>query len=470
MTQHRLPYQIDSDKIFLVNCSRLLNRLDPIFYNSNIDKFISGAYSSVKIKSVIISMKSGIGAGKNDQTDAKSGIIQIRPTNIDENGFLKFDKNIFIPDSIQTLKLQVGDVLFNNTNSQEWVGKTALLKEKLDLSCSNHITCIRVDKNKILPEFLWLILNVYQRNKIFYSICTNWNNQSGVGIDLLKSLEIPLPSLDIQQEMVSLYQNAYQQKQQKELEAKILLESIDEYLLKELDIKSPEKDNSLEKRVFITKFKDVTGGRVDTTVRMLSKYQKSLAYGKYKITKLGKVVNGIRTGSTPHASQAPYVDTGILFLRNSDIYNSEINFSDMKYVRKDLENELTYSFYGEIIICIAGTIGISAINNSCEKIAINQNVTSIDLKQDLVNKNYLNYFFNSQFSIDIVKIYSSIATILYINNNNLLNLRIPLPPLEKQNQIANHIHQIRSKVKLLKNEANKILEDAKQNIEKMILS
>lgn len=95
-------------------------------------------------------------------------------------------------DDVQFVKTVV--VLFNNTNSQEWVGKSAYFanEENRKKYTSNHITAIDVDRSKILPEYLWAILNMYQRHKVFYSICTNWNNQSGIGLDLLKSLHIPL--------------------------------------------------------------------------------------------------------------------------------------------------------------------------------------------------------------------------------------------------------------------------------------
>ena len=68
-----------------------------------------------KIKHVIQELKSGFGAGKQDQaTDELDGIIQIRPTNIDTNGSLKFDKNVFIPKSLisPSILLKKNDVLF----------------------------------------------------------------------------------------------------------------------------------------------------------------------------------------------------------------------------------------------------------------------------------------------------------------------------------------------------------------------
>lgn len=112
---------------------------------------------------------------------------------------LIFDKNIYVPFDAAMPSLQKDDVLFNNTNSQELVGKTAIYKGDIPYKFSNHITRIRVNREKIIPEFLWLILNMYQQREIFYAICTNWNNQSGVGTELLKSIKIPLPEMGIQQ-------------------------------------------------------------------------------------------------------------------------------------------------------------------------------------------------------------------------------------------------------------------------------
>ena len=70
------------------------------------------------------------------------------------------------------------------------------------MSCSNHITRILVDHKKILPKYLGLLLNLYQQNKVFYYLCINWNNQSGVGQDILRKLPIVLPNISKQQEIV----------------------------------------------------------------------------------------------------------------------------------------------------------------------------------------------------------------------------------------------------------------------------
>lgn len=207
-----------NNKVFLIKRSTLDGRIDPLFYYADIQKYTKCTYSE-RLANLAFSFTNGFAVGRQDQVEAENGILQIRPTNIDNNGRLKYDKNVYVPEMLDIPFVESGVVLFNNTNSQEWVGKTTYFanEENMRVYTSNHITAIDVDRSKILPEYLCAILNMYQRHKVFYSICTNWNNQSGIGLDLLKSLHIPLftndrkESLRRQQEIVDRINSIYQE-------------------------------------------------------------------------------------------------------------------------------------------------------------------------------------------------------------------------------------------------------------------
>ena len=205
-------------KVFILNRNMLEQRFDPLYYYADIKKYTHCTYSE-KLSDIAFSLTQGFAVGRQDQVEEGEGILQIRPTNIDNNGRLKYDKNVYVPEMDDVPFVESGVVLFNNTNSQEWVGKTAYFanEEKRKVYTSNHITAIDVDRSKILPEYLCAILNMYQRHNVFYSICTNWNNQSGIGLDLLKSLYIPLftndrrESLRKQQQVVDKINNIYRE-------------------------------------------------------------------------------------------------------------------------------------------------------------------------------------------------------------------------------------------------------------------
>lgn len=174
-------------------------RLDPLFYSRDIFHFIASLkYKPRTVFEVSEFLKTGFAAGKASQS--KTGgeaIIQIRPTNLGDQGKLKFEKNILIEarhaDENGDDLIQRGEVLFNNTNSQDLVGKSAYFDLPDRYFCSNHITRIKVKEAIINPRYLSLILNLYQHSKVFFNICTNWNNQSGVNAKLLGTLPIPLP-------------------------------------------------------------------------------------------------------------------------------------------------------------------------------------------------------------------------------------------------------------------------------------
>lgn len=190
--------ELDS-KINIISASDVTgSRLDPTYYLSNLEKFYSGKYPAHKLKAVIKSMDSGNGAGKQDQATPENGVIQIRPTNIANSGNLKYVKNIYVPIGYDKFLTDYGDVLFNNTNSQDMVGKTAIILSNDHYHFSNHITRIKVDKTFLNPLYLKEMFNSFRLHKVFYALCTNWNNQSGVGNDVLLNLKFPVPPLKFQ--------------------------------------------------------------------------------------------------------------------------------------------------------------------------------------------------------------------------------------------------------------------------------
>lgn len=201
---------IDNDLCFTTEVSKLSGlRWDPLYQSGNIYRFIDDTdYEFQTIAQVIDFLKSGFAAGKQDQSKKSDEVIQIRPTNLNRDRELKFTKNVYIDRALlQSRKADIllkDEVLFNNTNSQILVGKTALFNQNGEYFCSNHMTRIKVNQEKLIPQYLTYVLNLYQRQQVFFKLCTNWNNQSGVNVTVLGQVKIPLPSL-IQQQKIAEY-------------------------------------------------------------------------------------------------------------------------------------------------------------------------------------------------------------------------------------------------------------------------
>jgi type I restriction enzyme S subunit len=221
--------EVEVKKCFTVQIDELEKRLDPLYYSQELLNFIKHSKNKIMtIAEISDYIKSGFAAGKSDQDETSNGIIQIRPTNINDDRQLIFDKNIYIKQEDKNEKksylLNKREILFNNTNSQELVGKTVLFDLDGDYFCSNHITRIKVKEDIVNANYLALILNLYQRNKVFFNTCTNWNNQSGVNGELLGSFIIPVPDMDIQIKIATEIQNRTAQAKQLQQEATAELE------------------------------------------------------------------------------------------------------------------------------------------------------------------------------------------------------------------------------------------------------
>lgn len=463
--------------MFLLLKGETEERFDPLYYSENIFKFLKVTPFVVKkIREICFFAKSGFGAGKQDQDLDGNGFIQIRPTNLDENGNLKFERNVYIPKNYTRNKnvniLLKEDILFNNTNSQEWVGKTAYFEEEGTFLHSNHITVLRVDSGIIRPKYFWILLNVYHNRKIFYNICTNWNNQSGVGTDRLLSLKIPIPPLETQQTIINIFEQAYATKKANEAQAKALLASIDDYLLKELGITLPNKqENSLKNRVFLRNISEVGGGRFDGYYygEFFERFHTALVEGNFPISHLEALCSKITDGT--HYTPI-YVQEGVKFISVKNVRRSKITFDDVKYITEEEHLTLTKRAKPEpndILLTKIGTIGLACvIEEGLPEFSIFVSLALIK-PVDTINSYFLSEVINSpivsnQFERDLKG-----TGVPDLHLENIRKVSIPLPPLEIQKKIVVEIQKIREQAQTLQNEAKAVLEQVKIKVEKMIL-
>ena len=100
---------------------------------------------------------------------------------------------------------------------------------------------------------------------------------------------------------------------------------------------------------------------------------------------------------------------------------------------------------------------------------ISSEIFYIQLKQNLINPSFLETFFNSavgQKQFDRVKIGAIMGS---LSLEAVKSLRIPLPPIEKQKEIADHITEIREEAKRLKDKTKELTERANKKIEQILL-
>lgn len=165
---------------------------------------------------------SGFAAGRADQAEDETvGIPHVRPFNITPNGEFSLATIKFVPNETVSDAdlLQNGDVLFNNTNSTQWVGKTTVFDDKQKCACSNHITRLTVNPDIANPYFIASLFNALRSLGLFGLLSTNFNNQAGVNNETLTQLQIPVPDMKIQKKIVAELQRRRAQARQLREEA-----------------------------------------------------------------------------------------------------------------------------------------------------------------------------------------------------------------------------------------------------------
>jgi len=158
----------------------------------------------VQLADVIREAQPGFASGLRDP----NGVLQLRMNNVGTRGNLVWDEVLRVPlegRSLADCTLALEDVVFNNTNSTELVGKSALFEGYPEaVVYSNHFTRLRVAVEALDPGYLanWL-LSQWEAG-VFRGLCNRWIGQSAVKNDRLLSLEIPLPSLAEQRRVAAI--------------------------------------------------------------------------------------------------------------------------------------------------------------------------------------------------------------------------------------------------------------------------
>lgn len=131
----------------------------------------------------------------------EEGLPDLRPNSICTDGKLELTlvkRVLFEAGDLSKYDLKPGDALFNNTNSQELVGKTAIFDLEGTYSFSNHLTRIRVRPDLLIPEWLSFWVQQLWHTHYFNRICDRWIGQAGTNTKRLSDVEVPLPPLDEQ--------------------------------------------------------------------------------------------------------------------------------------------------------------------------------------------------------------------------------------------------------------------------------
>lgn len=364
------------------------------------------------------------------------------------------DKSVF--------KLNDKDVLFNRTNSFEWVGRTGIYRklDERDFVFASYLVRFVPDESLIFPEFLTAFLNTKYGVWDLKRRARQSINQTNINPEEVKEVEIPLLSLDFQNLIKQCFEIAHQNR----IVANKTYTQAEQLLLQELGLADAERDGfeppnpkvNYSVKSFKNSFEQT--GRLDAEYYQL-KYD-------YYLNIIRSYINGYELlGCACHLKDNNYTPND----------NFEYQYIELSDIGKSGNiTGCTAAFGSELPsrarrIVKSKDVIISSIEGSLQSCAIvdekyNNALCSTGfyvINSDKINSETLLVLFKSEPLQNILKQNCSGTILTAINKTEFLNIPIPLVRMVIQGQIAEFIKESFA----LKQQAQQLLEAAKRAVE-----
>ena len=466
---YQVPQDIDPNKIFLVNRSEIEGRLEPEFYRpslASLEKQIR-RQSSHKLRDYALYMAGGATPKKTEAekfySDSESGIPFLRVQNLQTDGELSLDDCVYINEEthnglLARSQVAEGDLLVKITG----VGRMAVASvapQGFVGNTNQHMVVLKTG-NTELSKYLARYLNLDVVEKVASRHSTG-GTRPALDYPSLKNIPV-IEGIDF-----SKIDGAISAKRQKELESQCLIDSIDSYLLEELDVVMPEIKTDLKSRQFIVN-RSALEGRLDPSVYKDGIKLVSEKYDNVKLSNCAWI--------NPNTSfKGKDANTPISFIPMEVINESYSEISSMS--EKTIGDSYGFTrfqngdlLWVKITPCMQN--GKSAIARNLKN-GLGCGSTEFFVlrpKDESLSVEYLHVLLHMKCVRETAMLYfGGSAGQQRVSSTFLKNFDLPLPPKEKQIEIANHVYAMRQQAKALQEEGKKILEQAKKEVEQMII-
>lgn len=466
---YKVPQHIDKNKIFIVQRSEIEGRLEPEFYRPSIadlEKIIRGK-SSHKLRDYALSVSGGATPKKTEgdkyYADKETGVPFLRVQNLNTDGTLSFDDCLYINKEthegmLARSQVSEGDLLVKITG----VGRMAIASvapEGFIGNTNQHMVVVKTG-NKEKSKYLARYLNLDIIEKIASRHSTG-GTRPALDYPSVKNLPI-IEGIDF-----SPIDRAIELKKQKESEAQQLLDSIDAYILNELGITLPEIKTDLKSRMFLVNRSELEE-RLDPTIYKDGTKLISSLFENVKLSNVAFVNPGGAYKGKPIGTSISFIPMEVIDEVYSEISSQgETTIADSSGFTKFKEGDLLWA---KITPCMQN--GKSAIARDLTN-GLGCGSTEFFVlrpKDERLSVEYLHVILHLKCVRETAMLYfGGSAGQQRVSASFLENFNLPLPSFTKQQEIANHIYAIRQQAKQLQEEGKSILENAKKEVEQMII-
>ena len=399
----------------------------------------------------------------NYGTSAKSHqsgkVPVLRMGNITKDGKLSFENLVYTSDEkeIETYKLFPGDMLFNRTNSAEWVGKTTVYKGERPAIFAGYI--IRYTPILIDSEYMNVVMNTSYQKKWCSEVKTNGVQQCNINAQNLLKFILPLPPLAEQKRIVAAIEKfmplieEYGKKETvlNELNTQIgtltkkaiLQEAVQGKLVPQIPAEGNAKD--LLEQIKAQKAALIKEGKIKKEKPLPEITEDEIPFDipdSWCWCRLGEIVNKLTDGThrTPK-----YVEKGIPFLSVKNLSSGKLDFENTKFITPEEHKELYTRCNpekGDMLLTKVGTTGIPVINDSDIEFSLFVSVALLKFSHEYINEKYFLYLLQSP----LVQEQAQENTKGVGNKNWVMDAIaktvLVLPPLSEQKRIVAAIEQL----------------------------
>ena len=377
----------------------------------------------------------GLQYGTSEKSQPNGSVCVLRMGNITRCGTIDYSDLVYSSneDDIAKFSLQYNDLLFNRTNSSEWVGKTAIYKAEKPAIYAGYL--IRIRTFVVCPDFINYVMNSPYHKDWCNQVKTDAVNQSNINAQKLSKLQIPIPPFDEQKRIVEEVQKWFALIDDVEQNKIDLLEKIKQVKTKVLDLaihgKLVPQDATDEPAIELLKCIMPNYKPCDT-----SHYENIPK--SWCIVRLGDIGKW-QAGGTPKRSIKDYYGGDIPWLKTGDLNDGFITDIPEYITQAGLENSAAkLNPKGSVLVAMYGaTIGRIGILTFP---ATTNQACCACIEYPSLEMMYLYYFLLSHRDTFISQ--GGGGAQPNISKEIIKNTQMPLPPKNEQKRIVDKIAEI----------------------------
>jgi len=319
------------------------------------------------------------------------------------------------------------------------------------------------DVQNALPQYLTLVLSSERFQQYWYTKSSGTTNRQRVDEDSFLMSKIPLPPLETQRFLLQNYDKVIFNALKKEREASEIHLGNENYLMDILNLHHVETPQSTSLLTFVSYKKLVRRWEWNALSEVI---ENSIKDCIYPIVPLGQAVSFVnRTWKKKQYTQPQF-----MYIEIGGINAAENTATANKVLTSDAPSRATQTVAcGDLII---GTTRpylkrFALIRESEDEYVCSSGFQVIERSTDYD----LRYIMEALKLDPTVKQFESLMTgALYpaVNTEQLKEIRIPVPPVDIQRSIANHIEQEKVKSKTLYQQAHELRELARKEFEEAV--